>query len=106
MSNLQSNLVINDEEYLSYGEIMDLMYSNAEAKLEFLIHQLQYVNTEGIKSGTVHENLELFINKLIAMRGQFRIFTEAYAKEAEDFIKDVEKEDRSFYKGGVYDEYV
>lgn len=101
MSNLQSNLVIHDEEYLDYKGVMDSMYSCAEAKLEYLILQLQYVNTAGIKSGTLHDNMASYIDKLSVMRGQFKIFTDAYAKEAKAFIKDVEENDYDLYMGGM-----
>lgn len=96
---LQGDLIIHDEEYKKFGQLMETMNYISEKHLESLLEVLETVYNDGIKAGHVHDNLGAFIDRLCRMKGQFRIFTESYQKLAYDFITDVEIADKDFYIG-------
>lgn len=100
---MNENLIIFDEEFEEYSNIIKSVGKQAESKLNTLVEQLSIVAEEGIVEGNVHDNLVTFISALSKMQNQFSFYTETLGKDTIDYLDDVEMKDFSFYEGGRVD---
>ena len=97
---MRSDLIIVDEEYISYANLIKLIGATAERKLTTLVEQLIIVADEGIVAGNVHDNLEAYIEKLMVMQTQLEGYTDAVSEEISEFLAELEIKDCSIYEGG------
>lgn len=90
MEGQSKELIVCDEEYVAYETKINSLGTQIEGKLSNLIVQLQMVCNEGITSGSVHDNLQLFVDSLSYMSGQLTFFTGSIGECADGFVLTVE----------------
>ncbi len=92
-----SNLKINDDEFYTYSTLINEMAGLLEEKISAYMYIMQTVCNDGIISGTVHDNLQEYIEAIKLMEGQLLLLSAEMGLNVDTFITEVDELDKNLY---------
>lgn len=91
------SLKIFDDEFYAYKTMINEMAGLLEEKLSAYMYIMQTVCNDGIISGTVHDNLQEYIEAIKLMEGQLLLLSAELGLNVDTFITEVDELDKNLY---------
>lgn len=92
-----SNLVVDDEGYVSAKKYFETQGERYEAATEAFVEILNYISTEGIITGDTADALRAFASYASELKGKIGETMSNAASECTGFVSDIDAADQYLY---------